>query len=329
MQVSPRGTASAKLTDFLELANQNIALAKQQNIQYSPQLLRENLNKLAALMSGKPEVSYIADKAWQVKDAQHGDREIGCRVYSPAPSKALPVVLHFHGGGHMCGSVELYDPICRHLASIAQCVVISVEYRLAPEHPYPAGLEDCEYALRHYQSVLTEVQYQQGVSIMGDSAGGALCTSLSQRSLSDNTLNIAKQILVYPSVDYTMASASYQSNGAGFLLETPRVQWYFEQYFQEVAKDAERVKQASPLHGEFNAKLPSTLIFTAGCDPLRDEGIAYANTLTAAGVQVQHHQFEDMIHAYMLLQDLVSEECLATYRMIAAFLAEPITATSR
>ncbi|PIW62079.1 alpha/beta hydrolase [Shewanella sp. CG12_big_fil_rev_8_21_14_0_65_47_15] len=324
MQVSPRGTASAKLTDFLTLANQNIALAKQQNIQYSPQLLRENLNKLAALMSAKPEVSYIADKAWQL-----GDREIGCRVYSPAPTQALPVVLHLHGGGHMCGSVELYDPICRHLASIGQCVVISVEYRLAPEYPYPAGLEDCEYALRHYQSVLDGVQYQEGVNIMGDSAGGALCTSLSQRSLTDSTLKIAKQILVYPSVDYTMASASYQSNGAGFLLETPRVQWYFEQYFQAAANDAKLVKAASPLHGEINAKLPSTLIVTAGCDPLRDEGIAYANALSAAGVQVLHHQFENMIHAYMLLQDLVTEECLATYRMIAMFLAESIPVTAK
>ncbi|QYJ78312.1 alpha/beta hydrolase [Shewanella acanthi] len=318
MQTSLRGSASVKLAEFLKVANQNIALAKAQNIQFTPQLLRENLNKLAALMSAKPEVSYIADKAWQV-----GEREIACRVYSPSPEQALPVVLHFHGGGHMCGSVELYDPICRHLASIANCVVVSVEYRLAPEYPYPAGLEDCEHALRHYQSVLTEVEYQQGVSIMGDSAGGGICTSLSMLSLSDPKLRIDKQILVYPSVDYTMSGASYQSNGTGFLLETQRVQWYFEQYFQDAAKDAELVKRASPLHGEINANLPSTLIFTAGCDPLRDEGVAYARALTAAGVKVKHHQFEDMIHAYMLLQDLVTEECLATYRLIAEFLAEP------
>ncbi|MCH1929588.1 alpha/beta hydrolase [Shewanella sp. A25] len=319
MQTSPRGTASVKLAEFLKVANQNIALAKAQNIQYTPQLLRENLNKLAALMSAKPDVSYVADKAWQV-----GEREIACRVYSPASEQVLPVVLHFHGGGHMCGSVELYDPICRHLASIAQCVVISVEYRLAPEHPYPAGIEDCEHALRYYRSVLTDVKYQQSVSIMGDSAGGAICTSLSQRSLTDPTLTIDRQILVYPSVDYTMSGASYQSNGTGFLLETQRVQWYFEQYFQAAAKDAELVKRASPLHGEINAKLPSTLIFTAGCDPLRDEGHAYANALMEAGVHVVHHSFEDMIHAYMLLQDLVTEECLATYRLIAEFLAEPI-----
>ncbi|QYJ75920.1 alpha/beta hydrolase [Shewanella sp. FJAT-52076] len=318
MQDSPRGSASAKLAEFLAQANQNIALAREQNIQFTPALLRENLNKLAAFMTCKPDVSYIADRAWQL-----GDRAIPARVYSPDPHSALPVVVHFHGGGHMCGSVELYDPICRQLASTAHCVVISVEYRLAPEHPYPAGLEDCEHALRHYAEVLEDVAFITGPCIMGDSAGGAICTSLSERSLAEPSLAIRKQILIYPSVDYTMTSASYESNGAGFLLETPRVKWYFEQYFQYTALDAEKVRAASPLHGRIEAGLPETLIFTAGCDPLRDEGRAYAEALQRVGVKVEHHGLEDMIHAYMLLHDLVAEECLSTYQRIARFIHAP------
>lgn len=310
-----RGTVSPKLTDFLALANSNIALAKQNNIQFTPTILRENLNKLGALMSDAPALSYITDKTLTL-----ADRSIPVRVYSPAPNNALPVLLHFHGGGHMCGSVDLYDPICRHLASIAQCVVMSVEYRLAPEYPYPAGIDDCEYALIHYAELLDDVKYLPEITIIGDSAGGAICTSLSMKSLTDKRINIDQQILIYPSVDYTLTSPSLDSNGTGFLLETTRIKWYFDQYFQST--DADIIKQASPLFGAMSAQLPKTLIFTAGCDPLRDEGIAYAKALTAAGVEVEHHSFDGMIHAYMLLHDIVKDECMKTYHYIAKFMAK-------
>ncbi|MGI2169532.1 alpha/beta hydrolase [Shewanella sp. MF05960] len=310
-----RGTVSAKLADFLAQANSNIALAKQNNIQFTPTILRENLNKLSGLMSDSPAVTYIADKTLTLPD-----RIIPVRIYSPAPDKPLPVLVHFHGGGHMCGSVELYDPICRHLASIAQCVVISVEYRLAPEHPYPAGIDDCEQVLIRYAELLGDVKHQDSVTIIGDSAGGAICTSLSMKSLTDKRLKIDQQILIYPSVDYTLTSPSLDTNGTGFLLETTRIKWYFDQYFQST--DLDIIKQASPLLGPMSAALPKTLIFTAGCDPLRDEGIAYAKALTAAGVDVEHHSLDGMIHAYMLLHDLVKDECMATYQHIAEFMAK-------
>jgi acetyl esterase len=309
-----RGTVSPKLTDFLALANSNIALAKQNNVQFTPTILRQNLDKLGALMSDSPAMSYIADKMLTLPE-----RTILVRIYSPAPDKPLPVLLHFHGGGHMCGSVVLYDPICRHLASVAQCVVISVEYRLAPEYPYPAGIDDCEQVLIRYAELLGDVNHQHNVTIIGDSAGGAICTSLSMKSLTDKRINIDQQILIYPSVDYTLNSPSLDSNGTGFLLETTRIKWYFEQYFQST--DVDVIKQASPLFGAMSVKLPKTLIFTAGCDPLRDEGIAYAKALTAAGVDVEHHSFDGMIHAYMLLHDVVKDECMATYQHIAKFMA--------
>jgi acetyl esterase len=312
-----RGIVSPKLIDFLAQANSNIALAKQNNIQFTPTILRENLNKLGGLMSDSPSVNYIADKALTLTG-----RTIPVRVYSPAPDKPLPVLVHFHGGGHMCGSVALYDPICRHLASLTQCVVISVEYRLAPEYPYPAGLDDCEHALIHYAQLLDDVKHQDSVTIIGDSAGGAICTSLSMKSLTDKRIHIDQQILIYPSVDYTLTSPSLYSNGTGFLLETSRIKWYFEQYFQQLESKSDQIKQASPLLGTINANLPKTLIFTAGCDPLRDEGVAYAKALRAAGVDVEHHSFDGMIHAYMLLHDLVKVECMTTYQRIAEFIAK-------
>jgi acetyl esterase/lipase len=228
----------------------------------------------------------------------------------------------------MCGSVDLYDPISRKLALATHAIVICADYRLAPEHPYPAGLDDCQQVLERYQSLLTGMKYSDELYIAGDSAGGAICTSLvmnnSINEVTSDLVRIDKQILVYPSVDYTMVSASIDENGQGFLLEKDKVQWYFEQYFQIGRLDQDEVAQAkavkaSPLLGQFSANMPTTLVITAGCDPLRDEGIAYANSLEEVGVSVEQHSFDGMTHAYMLLNDLVSDECEQTYQLIGQF----------
>ncbi|WP_448211810.1 alpha/beta hydrolase [Colwellia sp. MEBiC06753] len=310
-----RGTVSKQLDEFLAQVNLAQAQAKADGIQYTPELVRANLNKLAALLPDVAAPAFIEDRAFQLTD-----RTIPVRVYSPAPEQALPVVMHFHGGGHMCGSVDLYDPISRMVANLGQCVVICVDYLLAPEHPYPNGIDDCQHALIHYQSVLKGVNYNQQIYILGDSAGGAICTTLAMRSLENPAIKIDKQMLVYPSVDYTMQMPSIEENGEGFLLEKARVKWYFEQYFQSLFIDNVLVTAASPLHGSFSDKLPPTLVLTAGCDPLRDEGIAYAQKLADHGVDVEHHQFEGMIHAYMLLHNLVPEACQQSYHYIADFI---------
>ncbi len=306
-----RGKVSEKLKPFLEQVNQQIAQAQLEQVQITPELVRGNLNKLAALTSISPELAYVK----QAEIIAQNDK-VPVRVYSPAPNEALPVLLYFHGGGHMCGSVELYDPMCRKIAIAGHCIVISVEYRLAPEHPYPAGIDDGQIALINYQQVLTELAFNEQIYIGGDSAGGAICTTLSMLSLEDPQLHIDKQILIYPSVDYTMSSQSFEENGTGFLLEQGKVKWYFEQYFQH----NENAKRASPLEGPITNALPTSFIITAGCDPLRDEGIAYAGALTAAGVCVKHIQFDDMIHAFMNIEDLVPEECQRLYQAIGNFI---------
>lgn len=313
-----RGIISPKLVSFLEKANKAMAEAKAIGQGFSAELVRQGLDNLAPLIGSGPHMSIVKNS--YLATASHN---IPVRIYNPAPNDTLPVLLHFHGGGHMCGSVDLYDPISRKLAIAAQAIVICVDYRLAPEHPYPAGLDDCQQVLTHYQSLLFDMKHSDEVFIAGDSAGGAICTSLVMKNQYNESVNssvkIAKQILIYPSVDYTMSSASIEENGQGFLLEQDKIHWYFQQYFHANSLDQAKITQVSPLLGKFSVNMPSTLVITAGCDPLRDEGLAYAKSLTEVGVEVEQHSFDGMTHAYMLLDELVSEECLATYRLISEF----------
>ncbi len=313
-----RGTVSEKLSGFLEQVNIAAEEARQNNIAYIPEVVRGNLDKLAAFIPQGPELAFVEDRVF--KAATHN---ISARVYSPVQAtensvsnaKKLPVLLHFHGGGHMCGSVDLYDPISRKLAVQGHCIVICVEYRLAPEYPYPAGLDDCEYALINYKEILTGLNFNEQVYILGDSAGGAICTSLSMRAAHNSAIKIDKQILVYPSVDYSMRLPSIDENGDRFLLEKPRIIWYFENYFQS---NESRI-EVSPLYNMHKNIAPS-LVITAGCDPLRDEGLAYVEALEQSGNKVEHHHFSGMIHAYMLLESMVESECAQTYQYITNFI---------
>ena len=310
-----RGTVSPKLEPLLAQVNEAIANAKAQGIGYTPQATRDGLNNLAGLMADGPEIASVSDVYLPNYEAQ-----VRVRIYNPTPDKALPVLLHFHGGGHMCGSIELYDPISRELAKYCQAIVMCIDYRLAPEHPYPQGLNDCQYLLENFAELLDGHQFTDTLYIAGDSAGGAICTSLVANNLENKVVTIDKQILVYPSVDYTMSFPSCQENGEGFLLEMAKVEWYFDQYFSDSSPSESLLKSASPLHHSFSSNMPDTLLITAGCDPLRDEGTAYATLMKGAGAQCKHTQFDDMIHAYMLVNDLVVEEYEETLDLIADFI---------
>jgi len=310
-----RGSVSDKLKPFLNDVNTAIEEAKLNNVNFTPEIVRGNLDKLSVLIGQGPELPFVSDRVFELND-----RPIPARIYHPAPAEHLPVILHFHGGGHMCGSVDLYDTISRKIAKATHCIVICVEYRLAPEYPYPAGIDDCQYALIHYQQVLTNLNFNDNIYILGDSAGGAICTTLTMNSLTNPNIKIDKQILIYPSVDYTMCTDSIVENGSGFLLEQDRITWYFQQYFQDNNLHSDTAKKASPLLGHFSPKMPKTLIITAGCDPLRDEGDLYLKSLKSAAVYVEHHQFDGMIHAFMLLDSLVKEECDKTYQIIGDFI---------
>lgn len=309
-----RGTVSPKLTPFLTQVNEAIATMKSQGVGYTTQATRDGLNNLAGLMVEGPKITSIVDMT--LPNYEH---QVGVRVYNPNPQTPLPVILHFHGGGHMCGSIELYDPISRALADACQAIVMCIDYRLAPEYPYPCGLNDCQYLLEHYSEMLDAHQFTQQLMIVGDSAGGAICTSLVMNNQCRDDITIDKQILMYPSVDYTMTLPSCQENGQGFLLEAQKIRWYFDEYFKGVGTCCEVIESASPLLGKFSNKMPQTLVITVGCDPLRDEGLAYVDKLKAHDVAVKHVYFYDMIHAYMLLNTLVETEYEKTIEEIAAF----------
>ncbi len=306
-----RGTPDPALLPFLEQINRAIADAKAQGIIPTPALAREKLAALSAFVTNIPQIAHTQDLTLETDE-----HAIALRLYDPAPDETLPLLIYFHGGGHMCGSVELYDPMCRKMALAARALVLSVEYRLAPEHPYPAGLNDAKQVLKHFASLLPKGRHTGEVIIGGDSAGGALCASLTMARAEDPTLTIHKQILLYPSLDYSLSRASVEENGTGFFLEKARIEWYFEHYFPA---DADPIA-ASPLHQPLDAQSPQTLLIIAGCDPLRDEALAYAEKLQLAGVKTQVSMFDDMIHAFMNIEDLVPEACAELYRQIGDFI---------
>ena len=140
-----------------------IADAKQQGSPFSPELVRTGLNNLSAFLDKKPNIELIYNNEFVLED-----HTIPVRIYNPLPSEKLPVLLHFHGGGHMCGSIELYDPISRQLAVNTKCIVICVDYRLAPEFPYPAGIDDCQHLLNNYKNLLDGMNYSDQLYIVGD-----------------------------------------------------------------------------------------------------------------------------------------------------------------
>ncbi len=300
-----------ELVDFLEKANKLNARLKARGTPYTPENSRKRMNALTNFMSVRPDVAHVEDRV-----ITHEGRNIPVRVYSPDPEKELPVLMYYHGGGHMCGSVELYDPITRKIALAANVVVVSVDYRRAPEHPYPADVDDARVAVRKVWSILDNVSRQKRLFTCGDSGGGALAASVVMNRRDAAELNIEKQVLIYPSVDYTTSGNSHGKFGAGFFLDAEKIHFYHKNYFQH----GEDRRAASPLFGDFSGHMPKTLVLTAEFDPLRDEGLMYYEKVKEQGVRAEHHCFPGMIHAFMNLEDLVPRQTTEVYERIAGFL---------
>ncbi len=307
-QVSPQ------LQRWLETFNHQMAALKAGGFKATPTNAREGLANLTrALVTDIPAI------AWCQDDLIAGrDYDVPVRIYHPEPQTALPVLVYLHGGGHMSGSVTVYDPICRKLARAARHVVVAVDYRRAPECPYPAGVIDAYAAVKNLWPVLRGrgLPFTEKLSLAGDSAGGALCASTAHRAQFDAGITISRQALIYPSLDYTLAHASVVENAEGYLLERAKIEWYFDHYFQ----NAENRRTASPFYMEFGPRLPATLVITAGFCPLRDEGAVYVEKLQQAGIEAERFHLDDMIHAFMNMEDLVREACEAVYTRIGQFL---------
>ncbi|MDR2727460.1 MAG: alpha/beta hydrolase [Deltaproteobacteria bacterium] len=240
------------------------------------------------------------------------------RIYNPNPAEALPVLMNFHGGGFMVGSVSVYDALSRKLAMRTQHIVAAVEYRLAPECPYPAGMIDGYNATRHIWSVLDArgIRHRRELSMFGDSAGGGMCAYIAARAQHDRDMDIKSQILLYPGLDFTMGTESMRQLGNNYFLTTTRIRYYYENLFQH---NEDRYAE-SPLHGFFGKGMPPTLVITAGYDPLKDEGRLYAEKTQAAGVPTEYVCMENMIHAFMNMEKLAAEETETLYALVRKFL---------
>lgn len=221
---------------------------------------------------------------------------IQLRFYRPAGSNGATVI-NFHGGGWVLGSIASDEARCLQLARMTGCIVVSVEYRLAPEHPFPAPLEDCYAATRWVADNAAALGIDPGrIAVMGASAGGNLAAAVAMLARERGGPVIAYQLLVYPVCDVAMDTESHARHGHRFPLTREDMAWFWQQYApgEHAAHGHASILRAQDLRG-----LPPAHIVTAGCDILRDEGIAYAARLTQAGVEARVSDYPGMVHGFL------------------------------
>jgi acetyl esterase len=244
--------------------------------------------------------------------------EIPVRVYTPNGTAPFPVLVYFHGGGWVIGGLETHDGVCRALADGAGCVVVSIDYRLAPEHRYPAAAEDCYAATRWAAAHAAELGADAArLAVAGDSAGGNLAAVVSLMARDRSGPPIAFQLLIYPVTDARADTRSYRDNAEGYLLTAGDMDWFWGHYLgDEKAKGAE--PYASPLRATDVTRLPPALVITAEFDPLRDEGEAYAARLKEAGVAARVTRYDGMIHGFFGMGHLMDKARAAVAESCAA-----------
>jgi acetyl esterase len=234
---------------------------------------------------------------------------IPLRLYRPLGSAAaaqLAVLVYFHGGGYVIGDLDTHDVLCRELANGSGCAVVAVDYRMGPEHRFPAAVDDCIAATRwvHRQAASLVLDATR-LAVGGDSAGGNLAAVVSLAARDGGDLPIRFQLLIYPGTDMRCTAQSHQSNGTGYLLTRETIAYFLGHYF---AEDAHKVDwRASPLLRDDVSNLPPAFVLTAGYDPLRDEGLAYAQHLSEAGNRATQLCFERQIHGFITMGKVIDE----------------------
>ena len=245
--------------------------------------------------------------------------EIPARLYAPsAATTPQPAVVYFHGGGWVQGDLETHHGLCARLAKHAGAVVVAVDYRLAPEHKFPAAVEDCLAAYRWLRAKGRDVGADTSrVAVAGDSAGGNLSAVVSQLAASGGVPVPTCQVLIYPAVDFSLDTGSHKDLVDGHVIPRDRILWYMEQYLRNEADKADL--RASPLRAASLKSQPPAMIVTAGFDPLRDEGRAYGDRLREAGVDVVYREYPGQIHAFVSLTKAIPQGMACTLE-IAEFL---------
>ena len=254
----------------------------------------------------QPPAPPVAEVRELEAEGPHGT--IPLRLIRPqgATGGALPVLVYFHGGGWVIGDLDTHDTLCRELANASGCAVVAVDYRMGPEHRFPAAVDDCiaatYWVARHARALGLD---PARLAVGGDSAGGNLAAVVAQAARDAGDLPIAFQLLIYPATDMRRGAASHTSNGQGYLLTRDTIDWFHDHYITDPAHDLDW--RASPLLREDLRDLPPAFVLTAGYDPLRDEGLAYAQRLSEAGNRAAHVCFERMIHGFVPMGRLLDE----------------------
>lgn len=257
-----------------------------------------------------PAVGQVIDRMLGVSD-----RYIPVRVYRPAGQEGvkLPVYVHFHGGGWVLGDLDSHDILCRYLCIQSGGLVISVDYRLAPEYAYPAALDDAWEAVCWIAANGEELDADTSrLAIGGDSAGGTLAATVCRRARDEGGPDIRLQVLIYPVTDMTQSHPSMTEHAEGYNLTRALMEWFRDLYLPDegMRKDPD----ASPLHATDLAGLPPAFILTAGFDPLRDEARAYADALLDAGVEADYVCYDGMIHGFLNMPAVLDDGREATTR---------------
>ncbi|SDJ70787.1 alpha/beta hydrolase [Variovorax sp. OV700] len=255
----------------------------------------------------QPEAPQVAEVRELNAEGPRG--AIPVRLYRPLGSTAgaaLPVLVYFHGGGWVIGDLDTHDVLCRSLANGAGCAVASIDYRMGPEHRFPAAVDDVLVATRWVHRQALSLGLDAGrLAVGGDSAGGNLAAVAAIAARDSGDLPIAFQLLIYPATDQRRGHPSHEANGQGYLLTRDTMAYFHDHYIDNARHDLDW--RASPLlHGDLSG-LPPALVLTAGYDPLRDEGMAYAEALTAAGNRAAYVCFERQIHGFITMGKVLDE----------------------
>jgi len=258
--------------------------------QFDVERARKTFENMRTAGAG-PEMADVTDRT-----VPGPDGEIPVRVYRPT-DRERPALVYFHGGGFVIGSPATSDPVARHLADRADCVVVSVDYRLAPEHQFPAAVEDAYAATEWVARNPAAVGADGRLAVAGDSAGGTLAAVVSLAARDRDGLAIDHQVLNYPATSPDDDWASREQNAGGYFLVEEDVEWFEDCYRDSWVHEAN--PYAVPMNACDLSGLPPATVVTAGFDPLRDEGAAYAERLADAGVPVEHRNYEDMIHGFV------------------------------
>ena len=228
------------------------------------------------------------------------------RIYRPDPdASALPALVYYHGGGHVIGNLDTHDAVARNLCNGAGCVVVSVDYRLAPEHKFPAAAQDAFAAVQWCAAHGAQFGIDpERMAVGGDSAGGNLAAVAALMARDAGGPATRLQVLVYPVTDYACDTASYRTYAEGYgMLEAQSMRWFRDHYLRG---EADRLDwRAAPLRAGDLSGLPPALVLTAQCDVLHDEGEAYAQRLRAAGVEVEYRKARGMIHGFFTMAPMI------------------------